>query len=381
MINNNKNNIKNHKSNKTFDLNLIGAQKNLKIFSNSKNLMYNLKKMAQSSNHSPMGIEYNGIGSKFTLFKSGISSPNHISNKQKNNRHFNKFPTYNKVSMNQTTNFNEYKKFLISNSIENNLHLKSLSPKAMSPKAISSNITINNDKKNNLGLNKINFNKINHNFKNQNINNKIKIPVRHNKNSISYSNSNYNINFNNLIFYGPNTPTSFIDDIKYNIMNNNSNNSNQNLNKINTNFYMMNFNNLYNNNSRNKIKFNTNNSNSQNKVKTHTNSQSKNNKKTENEKQRTNNKKNGLNLNDKKIPFTVNRQFIGKMKKHLGNTLIKEKANKIKMENINYNYKNNNSVKRKSNKSFNISDSEKNNEKGIDKKKFSLINLRGVSNN
>ena len=225
MINNNKNNIKNHKSNKTYDLNIIGAQKNLKIFSNNKNIMYNLKKMAQFSNHSPMGIEYNnGLGSKFNLFKSGISSPTHNSNKQKNNRHFNKFPTFSRISMNQTTNFIEYKKFLMSNSIENNIHLKSLSPKA-----ISSNITINNEKKANLGLNKINFNKINNNYSNfkiQNINSKIKIPIRHNKNSISYSNSNYNINFNNLIFYGPNTPTSFIDDIKYNIMNNN--NSNQN---------------------------------------------------------------------------------------------------------------------------------------------------------
>ena len=391
MINSNKNSIKNHKNNKTFDLNMLEPNpKNFKVFPKNKNFMYNLKKMTQSSNNSPMSIEYNAIGSKFNLFKSGVSSPYHFSKNQNQNqkganRHFNNFQTYNKISMNQTTNFNENKKFMISNSIENNMHLKSLSPKS-----ISSNFTINNDKKKNIGINKISFNKINNNYKNQNSKNKIKIPVRHNKNSISYSNSNYNINFNNLIFYGPNTPTSFIDDIKYNIINNsnnNNNNSNQNLNKINTNFYMMNFNNIY-NNSRNKIKFNTNNSNSQNKIKTHTNSQSKNMKKIENEKHCINLKKNGINLIEKKIPFTMNRQFIGRVKKNLGSTLVKEK-NRIKINNINYQLKNNNSVKKKStNKSFNISDSEKNNENNInknlekiDKKKYSMINLRGISSN
>ena len=387
MINTNKNNIKNYKNNKTFDLNMLEPNpKNFRIFPKNKNFMYNLKKMTQSSNNSPMSIEYNALGSKFNLFKSGVSSPYHYNNNQNQNqkganRHFNNFQTYNKISMNQTTNFNENKKFMISNSIENHMHLNSLSPKS-----ISSNITINNDKKRSIGINKISFNKINNNYKNQNNKNKIKIPVRHNKNSISYSNSNYNINFNNLIFYGPNTPTSFIDDIKYNIINN-SNNSNHNLNKINTNFYMMNFNNIYNNNSRNKIKFSTNNSNSQNKVKTHTNSQSKNMKKIENEKHCINLKKNGASLVEKKIPFTMNRQFIGRVKKHLGNTLIKEK-NRIKINNINCNLKNNNSVKKKSNKSFNISDSEKNIENNanmnmdkIEKKKFSMINLRGISSN
>ena len=54
------------------------------------------------------------------------------------------------------------------------------------------------------------------------------------------------------------------------------------------------------------------------------------------------------------------------------------------MDNINYNFKNNNSVKRKNNKSYNFSDNEKNNENHvdkIDKRKFSLINLRGISDN
>ena len=381
MMNNNKNKIKNHKNNKTFDLNVIGAQKNLKMLTKTKNFMLSLKKMAQSSNQSPMGIEYNYVGSKFNLFKSGASSPYHSINEKKENIHFNNFHNYNKLHMNQTTNFNEYKKFMISNSIENNIHMKSLSPKA-----ISSNISINNNRKNkNIGLNKIAFNKINNNLKNQNINSKIKIPIRHNKNSISYSNSNYNINFNNLIFYGPNTPTSFIDDIKYNLINNNnnSNNNNQNLNKINTNFYMMNFNNIY-NNSRNKIKFNTNNSSSQNKLKTHTNSQSKNMKKNENEKHSTNNKKNRLRINEKKIPFIVNRKFIGNVRKNLRNTLAKEKNNKLLFGCLNLNLKNNNSIKKKNNKSFNISDSEKNNENGIDrieKRKFSLINLKRMPNN
>jgi hypothetical protein len=250
------------------------------------------------------------------------------------------------------------------------MHLKSLSPKS-----ISNNISINNEKKQEL-LNKISFNKINNNFKNQNSKNKIKIPVRHNKNSISYSNSNYNINFNNLIFYGPSTPTSFIDDINYNIINNN----NQNLNKINANFYMMNINNLY-NNSRNKIKFIANNSNS--KVKTHTNSQSKKTKISENEKHNSNIKKSGLSFNEKKIPFAVNRQFIGKIK-NLGNASIKEKSNKIKMNHLYQHFKNNTNIKKKNNKSFSISDNEKNSENGrdkIDKRKFSLINLRGISGN
>ena len=377
LLMNNKNTIKGNKNNKTFDLNLIGGVKNLKMLPKSKNFLYNLKKMRQSSNNSPIGLEYNGIGSKFTLFKAGVSplSYHSINNKQKNNRHFNNFQVYNKLSMNQTTNFNEHQKYIMSNSIENNnnIYLKSLSPKA-----ISSNITITNEKKRNLGFSKINFNKFNNNnnYKNQNISNKIKIPVRQNKNNISYSNSNYNINFNNLIFYSSNTPTSLIDDIKCNIIsnnnnninNNNNNNSNQNLNKINTNFYMMNFNNLY--NSRNKVKISTSNYSSQNKVKTNTNSQSKILKKLENEKHSTN----GGNMNEKKIPFTLNKQIIGKTKKSFGNIKTKEKSN--------INYKNNNIIKRKNNKSYNFNDNEKNNDNHadkVDKRKFSLMNLRGMS--
>ena len=135
MMNNNKNKIKHHKNNKNFDLNLICAQKNLKILAKSKNCMLNLKKMAQSSNHSPKGIECNFVGSRFNLYKSGASSPYHSINEKKESIHFNKF---HKMPMNQTTNFNEYKKFLISNSIENNVHMKSVSPKSM-----SSNISIN----------------------------------------------------------------------------------------------------------------------------------------------------------------------------------------------------------------------------------------------
>ena len=256
----------------------------------------------------------------------------------------------------------------------------------MSPKAISSNITINNNKKRNIGFNKINYNEINNNnLKNQSHQNQnyssnninLKIPVRHNKNSVSYSNSNYNINFNNLIFYGPNTPTSFIDDLKYNIISNNNNNSNKNLKNINTNFYMMNFNNLY--NSRNKIKFNTNNSSSQNKIITHTNSQSKKVKRSENEKNNTNIKKNGMSGNDKRIPFIVNRQLMGKVKKYLG-----KKANKIKIDNVSNNFKSKNIVKKRNNKSFNFNDNEKNSENfydKIEKRKYTLISLKGGYDN
>ena len=382
MINKTKNNNKNNKNNKTFDLNLVEAPKNMKMLPKTKTLLSDVKRVTKSSNHSPMGIEFNGYGSKFNLFKGGISSPHLNSiNKQKSNRHFNNLEMYNKMSMNQTSNFNEYKKFMISNSLENNKQLSSLSPKA-----ISSNITINNNKKRNIGFNKINYNKINNNnLKNQSHQNQnyssnninLKIPVRHNKNSVSYSNSNYNINFNNLIFYGPNTPTSFIDDLKYNIISNNNNNSNKNLKNINTNFYMMNFNNLY--NSRNKIKFNTNNSSSQNKIITHTNSQTKKVKRSENEKNNTNIKKNGMSGNDKRIPFIVNRQLMGKVKKYLG-----KKANKIKIDNVSNNFKSKNIVKKRNNKSFNFNDNEKNSENfydKIEKRKYTLISLKGGYDN
>ena len=385
---NNKTTLKNKKNNKTYNLNSIGNSKNLKILPKAKNFMYNLKKMTKTKNNSPMNIEYKCLGSKLNLFKSGVSPPSSYNNvkKQKNNRHFNNFHIYNKLAMNQTNNFNDYKKYMMSNSIENNIHLKSLSPKA-----ISSNITITNEKKRSIGFNKINFNKFtnNNNFKNQNTNNKIKIPVRHNKNNISYSNSNYNINFNNLIFYSSNTPKNIIDDIKYSIVNNNNinnnsnsnynNNSNQNSNKINTNFYMMNFNNLYNNNSRNKVKFNGSNYSSQNKVRTtNTTSQSKLFKKIEGEKYSTNGGASGGNLNENKIPFTVSKQVVaGKIKKSYGHSKHKEKSHNI--FNKNSTNKNNNSVKKANNKSYNLNDSEKNNENHadkIEKKKYSLINLK-----
>jgi hypothetical protein len=269
----------------------------------------------------------------------------------------------------------------MSNSIEANLQIKSLSPKS-----ISNNITISNDKKRNQGqINKITFNKIstvsNNNQKKQSNVNKINIPLRQNKNSINYSNSNYNINFNNLIFYSPNTPSSFIADIKYNLMNSHHSNNNvvnQNVNKINTNFYMLNLNNLYSSNSRNKIKLNTNNSSSINKVKSiNTNSQSKNLPKNEN----SNIKKKKINLKEKKIALNENRQLLNKVKKTLGSNIIKEKEklNKIKMENINC--INNCNGKRKNSKSLNNSDVEKNRYDKIENKKLSLIKLKGMISN
>ena len=73
----------------------------------------------------------------------------------------------------------------------------------------------------------------------------------------------------------------------------------------------------------------------------------------------------------------MNKQVMGKTKKSLGNTKIKDKAN--------MNYKNsNNCIRRKNNKSYNFNDNEKNNDNHgdkIDKRKFSLINVKGTSNN
>ena len=207
------------------------------------------------------------------------------------------------MSINKTgkKKFNK-KIFASSNSLDNNIHIRSLSPKS-----ISSNLIINN---NNCIQNNIN------------ITNKIKIQPKHNK-----SNSNYNINFNNLFFYGANTPSNYIDYIGNNI----KNNQNVNLKNINTNFYMLNFNNLGNNsidyNSRNKNVFN--NSNIQKEI------MLKNNSNYNNAYRSFNNK---IILNKNKTPiFTL---YKNSKNRNLSRGKTKEKIKNIKLE-LNDKYKRN----------------------------------------
>ena len=284
--NQNNRNIINLKNN-TYEL--INQGNKTKNATNQNILFSHYKKLTQSPRINRNDILNQGIGSKYTLFKGNLS--NELSsdiNGPNNKRSHNK------------------KIFLSSNSIDNNnnIHISSLSPKSISS---------------NLNINKINSNTCIQN--NINIINKIKIHSKNNK-----SNSNYNINFNNLFFYGANTPTNYLDNINNNIINNQ--NKNSNVNKINTNFYLLNFNNFNNysvdNNSRNQIKINL----SQNKkeVKTHNNANNKNIK----EKKHISFKNSGLKLNKNSIPFfTIYK--VAKIK-DFSKRKSKEKAKNIKLE-------------------------------------------------
>jgi hypothetical protein len=239
----------------------------------------------------------NGIGTKYRLFKGVNLSPEYI------------FKVNGQKIANRKINKKNKKYFVSSNSLENNnnMHLSSFSPKF-----ISSNLNINNEKLRHIGINKIS--KVGNNTciqNNINIINKIKIQPKQNRRS-----GNYNINFNNLFFYGPNTPMNF-DNIRNNIIYNP--NKNLNIHKINANFYMLSFNNLNNSNqmnSRNKIKVKVmNNNNSLYKIKYKTNNNTlnaKNLRKCESQKRYTNYKKRGLNLNEKKITFTINKILFDK---------------------------------------------------------------------
>ena len=265
---NNRNNI--NLKNKTHELISNGNKINL----TNQNILYNhYKKLVQSPRSNRNEMLNHGIGSKYNLFKLSNLSNENINdiNKRHNKREFNK------------------KFFISSNSLENNnIHISSLSPKS-----ISSNLHINNEKRRNIGMNKINSNTYIQN--NINIINKIKIQPKQNK-----SNSNYNINFNNLFFYGANTPTNYSDHIKNNIINNQ--NKNLKFKKINTNFYMLSFNNFNNSNVDNNSKNKNNIHNPQNKKEIKINN-NKNVKKNEKEKKYISFKNNGLSLNQNKIPF------------------------------------------------------------------------------
>ena len=296
------NNLKKNPKNITHEL--LNKGKKIKNLSN-KNIIFNqYKKLANSprQNHKIEINNNNNFKSNFNLFKSGNLSPSRLNpiNKHNNKRSLNILQTYNKF-INQTKSIEQHKKFIISsNSIDNNIHVSSLSPKSL-----SSNIRLNKSK------NKSNIQNC------INIINKINLPNSHHKNSMRNSNNNnYNINFNNLFFYGPNTPMNF-DNIRNNIIYNP--NKNLNIHKINANFYMLSFNNLNNSNqmnSRNKIKVKgMNNNNSLYKIKYKTNNNTlnaKNLRKCESQKRYTNYKKRGLNLNEKKIPFTINKILFDK---------------------------------------------------------------------
>ena len=282
----NKSNFKNNNiKNDTYDL--INNGNKVKSISNKSNNLFNhYKKLAQSPKNNQKEILNQRFGSNYNLFKGGILS-------NENNNNVNK--------QNRKKKFNK-KIFASSNSLDNNIHIRSLSPKS-----ISSNLIINN---NNCIQNNIN------------ITNKIKIQSKHNK-----SNSNYNINFNNLFFYGANTPSNYIDYIGNNI----KNNQNVNLKNINTNFYMLNFNNLGNNsidyNSRNKNVFN--NSNIQKEI------MLKNNSNYNNAYRSFNNK---IILNKNKTPiFTL---YKNSKNRNLSRGKTKEKIKNIKLE-LNDKYKRN----------------------------------------
>ena len=236
------NKLMNNRKNKTFEL--INNGNKIQNLSNKNNIFIKLNKLTDTHNQNN-NIENNNnyLKSKFTLFKNESLSPINLNpiNRNRNKNGLNNFQAYNKL-INKSRNFDHLKKFMISSkSIDNNIHISSFSPKS-----ISQNLKVNKEK-NNI-LNDIKIIK------------KLKFPNRLNKNHIKdiINNNNYNINFNNLFFYGPNTPNYF-DKIKNNIINNQNRNANMNIKKINSNFYMLSFINLNSSNqfnARNKTKIN-----------------------------------------------------------------------------------------------------------------------------
>ena len=242
-----KNMKKNIKINRIYNFNSIDANKDksTKIFPN--HVLNNLKNMAKSTKHKKIEVH-----SKYNLFKD-LYSP---LSKDKKINFQNKDLSKNRNG--STSNFNQYKKFLISNSNEKNhrnLNLNSLFNKPI----------YNNDKKSSLHFKRKRLNPTMEILKRKELNivynNKLSSPFRSKNNKISYSNSNYNINFTNLIFYGNHSPTNIVDELKSKLMNNNNKNNFTQFNvKKANNLNMMNFNSLH--NSRNMNKVNNNNFNS-----------------------------------------------------------------------------------------------------------------------
>ena len=201
--------------------------------STSQNLIFNhYEKIKQSSTIYKNELRINGTGSKYRLFKRVNFSPESI------------FYNHEKKNVNRNLKKNR-KYFPSSNSLDNNNPHKI----SISPKFILSNLNINSEKIRHIGMNKMN--KVGNNTciqNNINIINKIKIQPKHNK-----RNDNFNINFNNLIFCGGKIPTSYFENFRNNIINNQ--NRNLNTNKINTNFYMLSFNNYNSNIIENKTNY------------------------------------------------------------------------------------------------------------------------------
>ena len=231
LVNKNSKNNPNIK-NKTYEL--INRKNKIKN-STSQNLIFNhYEKITPFSTLHKKDIKNNETSSKYRLFKGVNFLPEFISNSN--------------IKGQKITNRNikkSKKHFFSSNSLDsnNNNNKNNLHKKSFSSKFISSNFNINNEKLRHIGITKLN--KIGNDTciqNNINIINKIKIKPRQNK-----RNANLNINFNNLIFCGGKIPTSYLENIRNNIISNQ--NRNLNTNKINTNFYMLSFNNYNNNNN------------------------------------------------------------------------------------------------------------------------------------
>jgi hypothetical protein len=225
-------NYKNNQNPKNQTYELINRATKIKNLTNQNSLF---EKIEKSSTIYKKEMMNNGIGTKYRLFKGVNLSPEYI------------FKVNGQKIANRKINKKNKKYFVSSNSLENNnnMHLSSFSPKF-----ISSNLNINNEKLRHIGINKIS--KVGNNTciqNNINIINKIKIQPKQNRHS-----GNYNINFNNLFFYGGKIPTSYLENIRNNIINNQ--NKNLNNNKINTNFYMLSFNNYNGNSVDNKTNYN-----------------------------------------------------------------------------------------------------------------------------
>ena len=225
-------NYKNNQNPKNQTYELINRATKIKNLTNQNSLF---EKIEKSSTIYKKEMMNNGIGTKYRLFKGVNLSPEYI------------FKVNGQKIANRKINKKSKKYFVSSNSLENNnnMHLSSFSPKF-----ISSNLNINNEKLRHIGINKIS--KVGNNTciqNNINIINKIKIQPKQNRRS-----GNYNINFNNLFFYGGKIPTSYLENIRNNIINNQ--NKNLNNNKINTNFYMLSFNNYNGNSVDNKTNYN-----------------------------------------------------------------------------------------------------------------------------
>ena len=213
----NKYNINNvNNMNNMNNINNINISSNIYIKKNNKN-----NKLSNVMNFYPVKSSF--CGSKFNLVKNPKLSPS-IYQESKKKKKLNSFNNKRVLSLNNSGSIPKY----------NNI----ISPKG--------DIIIFNN----------NSNVISENRKRH------KLIKKHNKNNFSYTNNNYNINFNNVIFCSQRSPSNIIDNINYNstINNNNINIKNiykgkniKNYYKLSDNFYVTNLKNLY-NISRNKIK-------------------------------------------------------------------------------------------------------------------------------